>query len=319
MVRDIPFLEEDKKVIKMFIPKKFFENNLKNLEGDAIKLYLYRIYFGQDEINQLSKELKMNENKVYKYIEKLNKQNLWDNVLVIQNYLDDIEFPHFFCREECEISPRTKEWISAMSMQKWQDLKSIAIPKNESLILNISTMWNHCLSAEQLLLILYCSERLSLSTEVIEYIFITFGKNTKIEQLEALAIVCADFELNDADTIARYYTHYHLYNKAITQIIFRQLSYKDKRFVADWCIHKRYDLEVVVFACLYAKCCIGKFAFPYIDKILTNWAIQGCYEIDDIIRSKQIRNISFAEQCAMQDHAEELSRSTKNFFCENLK
>ena len=80
----------------MFIPKKFFENNLKNLEGDAIKLYLYRIYFGQDEINQLSKELKMNENKVYKYIEKLNKQNLWDNVLVIQNYLDDIEFPHFF-------------------------------------------------------------------------------------------------------------------------------------------------------------------------------------------------------------------------------
>lgn len=75
----------------MFIPKKIFENNLKNLEGDAIKLYLYRIYFGQDEINQLSKELKMNENKVYKYIEKLNKQNLWDNVLVIQNYLDDIE------------------------------------------------------------------------------------------------------------------------------------------------------------------------------------------------------------------------------------
>ena len=304
----------------MFIPKKFCENNLKNLEGDAVKLYLYRIYFGQDEINQLSKALSINENKVYKCIEQLNKQNLWDNVLVIQDYLDDIEFPHFFFREECEISPRTKGWISAMSTQKWQDLKSITTQEKESLILNISTMWNHCLSTEQLLLILYCSERLSLPTEVIEYIFTTFGKNTKIEQLEALAIVCADFELNDADTIARYYTHYHLYNKAITQIISRPLTtYNEKRFVADWCVHARYDLEVGVFACQYAKCCIGKFAFPYINKILTNWAIQGCYEIDDIIRSKQIRNISFAEQCAMQDQAEELSRSTKNFFCENLK
>ena len=294
----------------MFIQDIFLDNYLKSLNGDCIKLYLYRQYFGRsDDIELLSDTLNIAREQIPMHIEQLNSFSLWDNCF--KDYLNDLENIDYLSLKyscNCTLSKKTKEWLSLMPKEDFYELTRYTVCKYESLILYADQLWNHHLSIEYIFLILYCGECLDLPFKVIKYLFSHLGADIDTNKLESLAILWADFELYDVESIEYYYSNALSYFEAAKAAfsISRQLNFCELSYIVNWCVHTQYTLDLVTFACLFTKKCINQFAIAYTDKILSNWANTNVYTIDDVIDTKQIRNLSISEQRTMQQQAHKL-------------
>ena len=306
----------------MFIPNSFFDNHLKLLNGDSIKLYLYRLYYGRcDDIEQLGCELNITKNQLSIHIDHLSDLNLWNRCF--RDYIDDlqsVEFPLFLYSGNCELGQQTKEWLSFMPIEEFNDLTRTIVHKYESTILYVDQFWDRYLSIEYIFLILYLGERLDLSPLVIKYIFASHRSDQRIDNIESAAIFLADFDLNDIYAIEYYYSNGIYFFKAVKEIflISKPLSFNDMTYIVDWCVHSRFSLEFVIFACLYTKSRIDQFAVAYADKVLTSWMNADIGTTDDVINQRKIRNIPLSEQRLLQQQARKLANDIQNTPIEEL-
>ena len=291
----------------MFISNSFFDTYLKTLNGESIKLYLYRQYFGRsNDLQQLSNSLNISQEQLSSHIDHLTELSLWNSCF--NDYLDelkDIEFPLFLYSGNCYLGIYTKEWLSLMEQNNFEDLINLTIHKYESTILYVDQLWNRHLSIEYVFLILYLGEQLEISKTVIQFLFSFRGIDVTIDELEALAITWTDFNLNDVPSIEYYYANIYYYIAIVRDIfsLSEYPKYNELSYIVNWCVHSQFSLELVAFACIYTKRCINQFVIAYTNKILSNWENADVVTIDDVIATKQIRRISKADQRSMQQQA----------------
>ena len=287
----------------MFISNSFFDTYLKTLNGESIKLYLYRQYFGRnDDLEQLSNSLNISQEQLSTHIDHLTELSLWN-----------IEFPLFLYSSNCHLGIYTKEWLSLMAHNNFEKLINSTLYKYESTILYVDQLWNHHLSVEYVFLILYLGEQLEISKAVIQFLFSFRGIDVTIDELEALAITWTDFDLNDVPSIEYYYSNIYYYIAVVREIfsLSEYPKYNELSYIVNWCVHSQFPLELVAFACIFTKRCIDHFVIAYTNKILTNWANADAVTIDDVIDTRQIRRISKAEQRSMQQQANIISTQVR--------
>ena len=291
----------------MYIPDCIPERHLKNLEGDCIRIYLYRLMFGEKiQPASIADALDLEIETVEHCIEKLILLGLWNTrIQEYQNYLKNIDLKTILEDDNTLLSNNTKMWLSSKCTDELSKLIDIEIIKYEDLLSSIEKDTSTLLPIEVVLLIMYCSEYLLLPESLIKYLIVKYENNSDINILECKAEWCANFGITDVDMLKKFEKNYHIYSSVIKDIfsLNRSLYINEIKYIIDWLLYDDYPLDLVIYACLITNERLQQIAIPYTDKILFNWNRVGITSLDDIIQNASFRNLSRVKLLSLRNQA----------------
>ena len=291
----------------MYIPDCIPERHLKNLDGDCIRIYLYRLMFGEKiQSAAIAAALNLEVEIVEHCIEKLILLGLWNTrIQEYQEYLQNIDLKTILEDDTALISNNTKIWLCSKCADDLTRMIDIEIIKYENLFLAIEKDTPTLLPIEIIFLIMYCIEFLLLPEALIKYLIINYENVSDINILEYKAEWCANFGITDVGMLKKFEDNYHIYSSVIKDVfsLNRSLYISEIKYVIDWLLYDEYPLDLVIYACLITKDRLQQIAIPYTNKILFNWNKNGISTLDDIVQNTSFRNLSRLKLHSLQNQA----------------
>lgn len=287
----------------MYISNCFLQEYLGCLDGDSIKVFLYRKAFGKcDDLSNIADFLHLTTSKIQECIKQLVDLGMWSiSIKEIQEKLQS-DLPILLRKNNNSLNLNIKNWICLKTSNEIDSMINTTLSEIEPLIFFLSEKWGQPLSSVTIFFLLYCIDFLGLPIDVVQYLFTKSKANTDLNTLLIRAEMWADFELTDLATIYYYENNRVYYLNAVKEAfsVDDTFTRSELIYIFDWMLRDKYPLELVVYACLITKEQINKISLPYANKILANWREGSIMSVEDIIHGKILRNIPKKHQMLLQ-------------------
>lgn len=312
----MPYFSNDNKFIA--VPAEFIHNHLPQANPTFVKVYLYLLMLASEnssvEFPEIADTLGLLESDLLLAIK------YWENEGVIfkngdafsfsQKLPSDIEKPLKALPEH----PHTESLAKIIETD--QELSDMFAVSQEIL--------GKTISERDMETIYWFYSSLKMPAEVIllllEYC-VSKGKN-RMSYIEKVAISWNEMGLTTAENVALYLASEEkktgfLYSiRKIMGIADRSLSQIEEKYLTTW--HDEMGMSEEMIALAYEYCIIqtAKLSFPYMDKIISRWNVEGITTISAAEEdNRKFKNRSKREETAFSDNSydhDDLEKLTRN-------
>ena len=302
------------------VPCDFIETQLPQANATFVKIYIYLLLLAEKKaeksFSEIAKTLNILESDL------MNAIDYWQNAGLIfadgenirfgrQNGLKDADIEQ---DAEAKETPNIAEIISANA-----ELSDMFMLAQEIL--------GKTITEKDMQTIYWFYQDLKMPIEVIllliEYC-VSKGKN-RISYIEKVAVSWNEMGLNNVEAVTNYLKSEEqktgfLYSvRRLMGIADRNLSQIEEQYLTKW--HNEFLMSEEMIALAYEYCIIqtAKLSFPYMDKIISRWHLEGISTVSDAeADNKKFKTRSRSKETAFgnnsydSDSLERLTRNKKN-------
>ena len=267
----------------MFISETLIKKIIHELDEIESKILLYRLVnrdFEKDSYKKLFDGTSISE--VMKAVCGLKEKEMWE--------IDDLahlqELPTHLMKT---LPEPVYEWFCSLSGKEDEEMICNLLKQKEEFLRMIEWECEHTLINLDLYVILYLQNELCMSNGLILRLFKQYLKEENYDGLMYQAKNWDELNIRTLETLKWYEEFGWAYMMAIQMVFVNErFSQEDiKRAAYTWGRREKYDLGLVIYACLITKKNVGFVAFPYADTVLSNMRAKNIRSLDELDDSKK--------------------------------
>ena len=284
----------------ILVANQFVDNFLTVANDTQIKIYLYLLrhmnHSGQNSISSIADFFNYSEQDVLRAISYWEKQKVLQLEYNDDNQLIGIYFCDLSSSSKTSVPMPKQESVTVTSSDsRKQDytldqLKEFKNRETTSELLFIAESYlGKTLSANDLRSLLFISEELKFSFDLIDYLLQYCIERDKkdFRYIEKVAVSWADLGIRTPteaqNQTARYNKNIYAVMNALGKT--SQPTAKEAEFIKRWYQIYGFTSDVILEACERTVLATDKHRFEYADKILSNWKSSGIHHKTDIAKA----------------------------------
>ena len=272
------------------VPYEFIDKHLSNANGTFVKVYLYAMRHGGEEITDegIAEALGILESDV------LKAWRYWEKQGIVSLEKGEVDFDPRLAQE-----PKPVEEKKSSGKKKYTEQEMVqAMENNEELKFLYSfaqqKLGNIIPPADvNILFSLYDWLKLPVEVIVMLFEYCTDKGKLNMRYIESTALRWVEQGLRTTEQVDEYCRreeeqkkHYAEFQKA-TGISGRTLSQTEKKYIDTWTEQFRFSMEMILLAYEQTVMNTGQISMPYMNKILTSWHSEGISSPSAVKQAKE--------------------------------
>lgn len=262
----------------MFISEKLIQKIIHELDECEVKVFFNRLLINdttQDSYKGLFEDV--SDERLFQAICGLKEKAMWEK--------EDLEQLQELPKHLTKTLPEpVYEWFCSLSANEEEEMFGSLLEQKEDFLRLIEWECGHTLINLEIYIILYLQNELRMSSGIILQLFKWYAKEEDYDGLMRQAEEWDGLNIRTLETL-KWYTKIGWAYPVAIQAAFEdeKLSQEEKNKAAyTWGRREKYDLGLVIYACLITKKMAGFAAFHYADAVLSNMKIKNIRSLDEL-------------------------------------